>query len=1340
MKTQTITWTALPNGIIQKREGTKLRLSVFVSPRLQSDSKNDTLSSFPDFLDWPNALFPNDNRRNVIFRVQFGNNNPMPADIVSDLPSSILWRSIFNENTLIEPWEMPDFKSMPIQSFPFRNIQEFFKRQYVDLATNSGEDFPPANDLVIKPDAPFRPLALSFRQNDEGQLTASIMNRLKRNGYIKAGSLTDPDDITMSFLQAKLFHKPFGAARIALKPPSIDFHSAISLLGNYPYLLRRLGLVFDLEVAVPVGIAAENTVQVIATWMPAFPDTVTTANIPNWDKVMATRCYVNMWAFYALPRASDPEIVDGMLPFEDKRRYEVAVIDVDGSAIKALDFAGNLAMARSIRRSHDTPTTSSVPALRNAGISVARIDRAEQTHMTFEKHDQLNQNLEDGSDIILDAEDITCGFAIDVWDSLSGKWHSLCQRDGTYRFLKPTPAIEEQYQDEGWISQSVTSAADDSSDILRQGEAVFHWHGWSLSAPKPGKTIDADGNPAYTGSDIDPAYNLDIDFKPVPGSLPRLRYGASYRFRARAVDLAGNRISLSDADYKHASDPLVYGRFEPVPSPVTVMRNVVTEGESVNHIVIRSNYDKPFEEISERHVLPPKTSQTMAEEHHLFDDIGSGMVDKNAYGIIVPRESGTITGQPDPDNHDLPYIDKDIIKVPYLPDPFSRKAMINGFPDTMGAFPVSFGYSEGAVWPDALPFRMILTEGDTPQIKFYEGERVLEMRLPKAEVARVKLSSGMLKTEAIQMGLIQWIMEAGKDEDPALALAIDGRHWMLTPYRILTLVHAVRQPLLTPEFDQFFVLRDIGQTFATLYDRLMKVSIKSTVKLDIIGDWTENIDPLGEDGPRVISVNARPFDFLVDSDDKSMGEDRIYLHGTHEFGDTKYRKVTYSAIATTRFGEYFRRRNKEVKLAASTPFSLSGKRLVEGSETVRLADNTASFKPYDPQNKSGDYVMDYAAGTIRRTSSSSEKASGIPENSELEVTFIEEPITRRTENPFTKDVLSSARPAAPKLLYIVPTFSWRSAVGIDDSRVRRSTRTGGGVRIYMERPWYSSGDGELLGVVLWPGPSNISLSRDAAHEKIKPFVTHWGLDPLFFSGPIDALPTLEAFTLSKNEHRASGLLLEEVPDAALKVDIAGHEVAYDSDRKLWYCDIQIDAGDTYYPFIRLALVRYQPHSLSMAVTGTDTMVDPTRNNVHLSPVVLADFIQLAPDRFASVAPSSSAPNVRHITVSGLSYSKIGGYQGYAEIVASLEKVRNGLDPAVAGELAWEPVDWNPVVLECQAAREIGGHSTWTGDITLPDPKTTYRLVIKEFEVYKISGQTATYQRRLVYADTFTLTP
>jgi hypothetical protein len=488
----------------------------------------------------------------------------------------------------------------------------------------------------------------------------------------------------------------------------------------------------------------------------------------------------------------------------------------------------------------------------------------------------------------------------------------------------------------------------------------------------------------------------------------------------------------------------------------------------------------------------------------------------------------------------------------------------------------------------------------------------------------------------------------------------------------------------------------------------------------------------------MLTINANPFDFQVDQTLKEgEDEDKLYVYGRHEFGDTKYRSVTYSAIATTRFAEYFRKRIKDVRLSADTPFALSSERLVDGSETVRLADNTASYKPYDADNKSGDYVMDYTGGTIRRTKSS-EAASAIPQDTDLEITFIEQPITREMENPRTLDVLSTARPSAPKLLYIVPTFSWQSGTSGKGDGTIESTRTGGGIRIYLERPWYSSGDGELLGVVLWPGPSSISIAHDDQHEKIKPFVTQWGLDPVFLSGSITALPTLDAFKLSKQEYQATGLVLEEVPDEDLAVNIAGHEVAYDSERQLWYCDMQIDAGSTYYPFIRLALVRYQPHSLARAVTGPDTVIDPGANNVHLSRVVLADFIQLAPDRFASVAPSTTASNVRHITVNGLSYSKIGGYEGRAVVEASLEKIRSGMDPEIAGDLAWEPVDWNPVTLAYQNVKAIDGTSTWAGDITLPDTTKTYRLVIKEFEVYNVSALTAIYQRRLVYADTIVL--
>ncbi|MFA5629382.1 MAG: hypothetical protein WC958_03935 [Dehalococcoidales bacterium] len=1344
MKKQTIMWTALPDGAYSiTGRLTNLRLSVFVAPRLETDDKNATLSAFPDFLDWPATLFPTDGRRSVMFSVQFKNGETTQAAIVSELPSSQLWQALFDKNTRIHPYEMQDFKNMPIQSFPVKNIEAFFKKQYIDLATTSGGDFPTASELFVNEDSPFRPLAFSYRDKNEEQLTNNIMNELKRHGYVSAGSSGDPAEITKSFLQAKLFHKPFNAKRVTLEPPAIDFHKAISILADYPYLLRRLGLVFDLVAALPPQTASENTVQVLATWMPGMPDftDVVTVNIPDWDRKMATRCYVDSSSFYSLSRVGNPEIVDRMLPFEDQRRYHVTAIDVDGSAIKAINFASNLTLSHSTRRSADTPEKISLPSLRSAGISVARIDKAEQTHETFERQDDLNQNFENGSDMLLSAEDLTRGFVIDVWDSLTNKWHSLCRRAGTYEFLKPSSAIVERHEDEGWISQGVTSAADDSSDILRQGESLFHWNGWSLSAPRPGKTIDPDGSPNYTGKEIDPDFKLGVEFKPVPGSLPRLRYGITYRFRARAVDLAGNRLSLDNKyDDKHATEPLVYGRFEPVPTPVTVMRKQITEGESVDHIVIRSNFNTPFEAVSERHIVPPKSAQSLAETHRLFDDPESGAVDKNAYKVIVPRESGVIAGKPDPDNHDLPFVDEDEIELPYLPDIFSRQAVFNGLPGGPQSFPVSFGYSEGAKWPYALPFRLVLTEGEKAHANFYEKERVFEVVLPKAEVLKVKLSSGMTKDDIWQMGLIQWIIEEGKDETPSVVLALEGKHWMLTPYRTLTLVHAVRQPLLTPEFGYFSFTRAVGQTFAHLYDRMMRVHLKSTVKIDLKADWTENIDPLGEAGPRVISVSAHPFDNAVNLPAANEEEDIFYLQGNHEFSDTKYRKVTYSAIATTRFAEYFRKRIKNVKLSGDAPFTLSSEKLVEGSESVRLADNSAGYKAYDAESKDGDYVVDYNTAALRRTNTS-EKSSAIPENTNLEVAFIEKPITRETESPFTLDILSAARPAAPKILYVIPTFSWEASSGGGSNTSVVSNRIGGGIRIYMERPWYSSGDGELLGAVLWPGPSSISISKDPAHEKIKPFVTQWGLDPLFLSAPIPALPTLNAFKLSKKEYQASGLLLEEVHDANLKVNIAGHEVAYDSDRKLWYCDMQIDAGKTYFPFVRLALVRYQPNSLSTAITGPDTFIDPNKDNVHLSRVVLADFIQLAPDRFAGVTRDDSASDVRHITVSGPGYSKTVGYEGHAVVEVSLEKMRDGIDPEVAGELAWEPLNQNPVVLTHQFKQpEKDGDSVWTGDIKLPDAKNVYRLVIKEFEVFNVSGLTAIYQRRLVYADTIVLRP
>ena len=54
--------------------------------------------------------------------------------------------------------------------------------------------------------------------------------------------------------------------------------------------------------------------------------------------------------------------------------------------------------------------------------------------------------------------------------------------------------------------------------------------------------------------------------------------------------------------------------------------------------------------------------------------------------------------------------------------------------------------------------------------------------------------------------------------------------------------------------------------------------------------------------------------------------------------------------------------------------------------------------------------------------------------------------------------------------------------------------------------------------------------------------------------------------------------------------------------RLWYCDLQLDAGASYFPFVRLALARYQPNSIA---------------GEHLSRVVFPDFAQLVAERTAT---------------------------------------------------------------------------------------------------------------------------
>jgi hypothetical protein len=74
------------------------------------------------------------------------------------------------------------------------------------------------------------------------------------------------------------------------------------------------------------------------------------------------------------------------------------------------------------------------------------------------------------------------------------------------------------------------------------------------------------------------------------------------------------------------------------------------------------------------------------------------------------------------------------------------------------------------------------------------------------------------------------------------------------------------------------------------------------------------------------------------------------------------------------------------------------------------------------------------------------------------------------------------------------------------------------------------------------------------------FVTQWGLDPIWGSAPVHAGPYIHQFPL-----RAAvghGVSLSEAPGST--VTVVGHQPKFDPVRKLWYCDLQLDAGRSYF--------------------------------------------------------------------------------------------------------------------------------------------------------------------------------
>jgi hypothetical protein len=313
-----------------------------------------------------------------------------------------------------------------------------------------------------------------------------------------------------------------------------------------------------------------------------------------------------------------------------------------------------------------------------------------------------------------------------------------------------------------------------------------------------------------------------------------------------------------------------------------------------------------------------------------------------------------------------------------------------------------------------------------------------------------------------------------------------------------------------------------------------------------------------------------------------------------------------------------------------------------------------------------------------------------------------------TSDPVTVDVLSSAPPRMPDLHYVVPTMGW-SAGERGGGYVSR--RRGGGLRIWMGRGWWSSGAGELLGVVLG---SDVISPRGEDY----PFVSLVGQDLIRSSAP---LRNLRPASFRGDPVVATGLPLVGTPLSS--VTVVGYEPQYDETTGRWFADIQLDTGDAYAPFVRLSLVRYQPKSLSRCA---------------VSPIVLADIVQPLPDRTATVTVDANDPAVRTVTVAGPSYTAVygrGPNPGTDDSVLPAVTVSvQRADPAIADDvLRWQTLPGTETRL---AHSVVGTAATWTGSLTVPAADAEQRLLVVEEERLYADGAapgSEVVTSRVVYA-------
>ena len=497
-----------------------------------------------------------------------------------------------------------------------------------------------------------RASSMMIKKEDNNRSFLGFKQQPKFKPFVKQMSPSDDFDQLRQFHQ---LDRKRPELTLKIEKPSFEFHDILATVNSYPQIMRKLGLVLDFIIPYDPSIPNKGTIQLVPNALvfeeegttvstPATAYEVTNSGFYIGDKndSMFKKGFVkiNTDEFSVIQVDADGTALKTSNMTENKvqqiaRFYEVR---------------SELALSRNLRIKEleevEPPEDEGLPFMRSAGIAVTKNGMAEHLHLRVQNNIQLKQNfvaaspklmqIQPKSKIqgvvpqmvqikvkqptkVLYSDDVMQAYQMDIaYEDEPEKWYSLHQRKDEYSWFdeqnNPHP-IDGIEPDEGFIQLGIAEDPENPDDVF-VSETLARWEGWSLSVRKPGYAINEAED--YEPKDKDDvkhdfvhktksiesrkyAFDPDLDFrinaqsKSVPGTLPKLRFGLDYRVRIRAVDLSGNSValgSLSETPELTIRSNIRYLRYEPLASPIVLVGNELKDGEFLESMVIRSNFDQ----------------------------------------------------------------------------------------------------------------------------------------------------------------------------------------------------------------------------------------------------------------------------------------------------------------------------------------------------------------------------------------------------------------------------------------------------------------------------------------------------------------------------------------------------------------------------------------------------------------------------------------------------------------------------------------------------------------------------------------------------------------------------